>query len=64
LTNWRVTVLCAAVVVIRLLGRLIRVEKLFREDVFAAAALVQLLLRMAFVDPVLLRHTKMFPNCG
>lgn len=57
LTSWWITTLCAVIIVLRLLGRYIRVEKLFGEDKVAAAALLPLFLRMAFVHPVLLYGT-------
>ncbi|KAJ4289325.1 hypothetical protein N0V88_007076 [Collariella sp. IMI 366227] len=57
LTSWWITVFCAAVIVIRLLGRFVRVERLFREDIFAAAALIPLFMRMGFVHPILVSGT-------
>jgi hypothetical protein len=57
LTSWWITIFCAAVIVIRLLGRFVRVERLFREDLFAAAALIPLFMRMGFVHPILVFGT-------
>ncbi|KAL1839509.1 hypothetical protein VTJ49DRAFT_1447 [Mycothermus thermophilus] len=57
LTSWWITVMCAFVIVLRLVGRLIRVEKLFGEDKVAALVLLPLFARMAFIHPVLLLGT-------
>jgi bacteriorhodopsin len=57
LTSWWITLLCAVIILFRLLGRCVRVEKLFREDLYAAAALIPLFVRMAFVHPALLYGT-------
>jgi hypothetical protein len=57
LTSWWITTLCAVIIVLRLLGRCIRIERLFREDVYAAAALIPLFLRMGVVHPILLFGT-------
>ncbi|GAB1318006.1 hypothetical protein MFIFM68171_08216 [Madurella fahalii] len=57
LTSWWITTLCAVIIVLRLMGRYIRVEKLFGEDKVAAMVLLPLFLRMAFVHPVLLYGT-------
>ncbi|KAK3904937.1 hypothetical protein C8A05DRAFT_13248 [Staphylotrichum tortipilum] len=57
LTSWWITALCAVVIILRLVGRFIRVERLFREDVWAAAALLPLFMRMGFVHPILVHGT-------
>ncbi|KAK4119151.1 hypothetical protein N657DRAFT_650575 [Parathielavia appendiculata] len=57
LTSWWITAMCAVVIILRLMGRYIRVEMLFVEDRIAALALIPLLLRMAFVHPILLYGT-------
>jgi hypothetical protein len=57
LTSWWITAMCAVIIVLRLIGRYIRVEKLFGEDKTAAIVLIPLLARMAFVHPVLLYGT-------
>lgn len=49
--------MCVFIVLLRLIGRYVRVEALFAEDKVAAIALVPLLLRMAFVHPILLYGT-------
>ncbi|KAJ4291273.1 hypothetical protein N0V88_006275 [Collariella sp. IMI 366227] len=43
LTSWWITLLCGVIIVLRLVGRFVRVEKLFKEDWVAAAALIPLL---------------------
>lgn len=49
--------MCATVIILRLVGRFLRVERLFREDKIAALVLVPLVLRMALIHPVLLSGT-------
>ncbi|KAG7284848.1 hypothetical protein NEMBOFW57_009463 [Staphylotrichum longicolle] len=49
--------MCAMIIVLRLIGRYIRVETLFGEDKVAALALIPLFLRIAFVHPILLYGT-------
>ncbi|KAK4227265.1 hypothetical protein QBC38DRAFT_195059 [Podospora fimiseda] len=57
LTSWWITIFCAFVILLRLLGRFVRVEKLFKEDKVAAAVLIPLFLRMAIVHPALVFGT-------
>jgi hypothetical protein len=57
LTSWWITAMCAVIIILRLIGRYIRVETLFGEDKIAAVALIPLVLRMAFVHPILLYGT-------
>lgn len=57
LTSWWLTLLCAFIIVVRLLGRCLRVEELFGEDKAAALALIPLFARMALVHPILLYGT-------
>jgi hypothetical protein len=57
LVCWWMTSFCAVLIALRLIGRLIRTEKLFREDRTAALALVPLFLRMACVHVILLFGT-------
>ena len=57
LTSWWITAMCAMIIILRLIGRYIRVETLFCEDKVAALALIPLFLRMAFVHPILLYGT-------
>ncbi|KAK4247253.1 hypothetical protein C7999DRAFT_32335 [Corynascus novoguineensis] len=57
LISWWITAMCAVIILLRLVGRYIRVETLFFEDKIAAAALIPLFLRMALVHPVFLYGT-------
>lgn len=57
LVCWWITSFCAVLIALRVIGRLIRTEKLFREDRTAALALVPLFLRMACVHVVLVYGT-------
>jgi hypothetical protein len=57
LTSWWITAMCAVVIILRLIGRYIRVEQLFAEDKVAALVLIPLFLRMGFVHPILLFGT-------
>ena len=57
LTSWWITAMCATIIIIRLIGRYIRVGSLFGEDKVAALALIPLFARMAFVHPILLYGT-------
>jgi len=50
--------------VLRVTGRYIRTEKLFREDWLAFACLIPLLIRMAFVHLVLLYGTNNMQTDG
>ncbi|KAF7535003.1 hypothetical protein G7Z17_g13275 [Cylindrodendrum hubeiense] len=53
LVSWWITTFCAAIIVLRLSGRYIRVEKLLREDKIVAGALIPLVLRAVCVHFVL-----------
>ncbi|KAL2159796.1 hypothetical protein VTH06DRAFT_1929 [Thermothelomyces fergusii] len=53
LVCWWITMFCAVIITLRVIGRFIRTEKLFREDKIAALALVPLFLRMGVVHVVL-----------
>ncbi|KAL2177167.1 uncharacterized protein P884DRAFT_25351 [Thermothelomyces heterothallicus CBS 202.75] len=53
LVCWWITMFCAIIITLRVVGRFIRTEKLFREDKTAALALVPLFLRMGVVHVVL-----------
>ncbi|EJP64202.1 integral membrane protein Pth11-like, putative [Beauveria bassiana ARSEF 2860] len=54
LVSWWITLFCTCIILLRLAGRYIRVEKLFREDKIVALALVPLFLRIACAHVVLL----------
>lgn len=57
LVSWWITTFCTCIVLLRLAGRYIRVEKLFLEDQVCALALVPMYIRMACVHVVLLYGT-------
>lgn len=57
LVCWWIAAFCTTIILLRVAGRLIRVGKLFREDKVAAAAIIPLFLRTAFVHVVLLYGT-------
>ncbi|KAM3526290.1 hypothetical protein NHJ13051_003546 [Beauveria bassiana] len=57
LVSWWITLFCTCIILLRLAGRYIRVEKLFREDKIVALALVPLFLRIACAHVVLLWGT-------
>ncbi|KAJ4165278.1 hypothetical protein LMH87_006916 [Akanthomyces muscarius] len=53
LVSWWITLFCTCIILLRLAGRYIRVEKLFREDKIVALALVPLFLRIGCAHVVL-----------
>lgn len=57
LVAWWITAFCTCLILLRLAGRYIRVEKLFLEDKIVALALLPLYLRIACVHVVLLYGT-------
>jgi hypothetical protein len=57
LVCWWITIFCATFILLRVTGRLVRVERLFREDTISAAALFPLFVRMGLVHVVLLYGT-------
>lgn len=57
LVSWWITLFCTCLILLRLAGRYIRVESLFREDKITALALLPLYLRIACIHVVLLYGT-------
>lgn len=57
LVCWWITNFCAVIIALRVIGRFIRTEKLFREDKTAALALVPLFLRMGCLHVILIYGT-------
>lgn len=57
LVSWWITTFCTCLILLRLAGRYIRVERLFIEDKLSALALVPLYIRIACVHIVLLYGT-------
>ncbi|KAK3386177.1 hypothetical protein B0H63DRAFT_510773 [Podospora didyma] len=57
LVSWWITAICAFILLLRMGGRYVRVEKLFAEDKIAALALIPLFLRAGFVHLILVYGT-------
>ncbi|KAK1781440.1 hypothetical protein QBC45DRAFT_449237 [Copromyces sp. CBS 386.78] len=57
LVSWWLTLFCTAVIILRVIGRYVRMEKLFLEDKIAALALIPMYLRIACVHVVLVYGT-------
>ena len=53
LVCWWITLFCATIILLRVAGRFIRSERLFREDKTAALAIIPLFLRMGCVHLIL-----------
>ncbi|KAL4876304.1 hypothetical protein BJY04DRAFT_223241 [Aspergillus karnatakaensis] len=57
LVSWWATGVSLAIIVTRVCGRYVRIERLFREDMIMMASILPLLARMAFVHVVLIYGT-------
>lgn len=57
LVSWWATGVSLAIIVTRVCGRYVRIERLFREDKIMMASIIPLLARMAFVHVILLFGT-------
>ncbi|KAF3350792.1 hypothetical protein HYQ45_010644 [Verticillium longisporum] len=57
LVCWWITIFCTVMIVLRVVGRFIRTEKLFREDKVVSLALIPMYLRMGCVHFILLYGT-------
>ncbi|KAI1763741.1 hypothetical protein GGR53DRAFT_531273 [Hypoxylon sp. FL1150] len=57
LVCWWITLFCTTIILLRVVGRFIRTEKLFREDKMAAMAIIPLYLRMGCVHVILVYGT-------
>lgn len=57
LVCWWITLFCTSVILIRMLGRFIRSEKLFKEDKTAGYAIIPLFMRMGCVHFILIWGT-------
>lgn len=57
LVSWWCTGFAFAIIVVRLAGRYVRAEKLFREDKIIAWSIIPLLVRMAMVHMILIWGT-------
>ncbi|KAI0161614.1 hypothetical protein GGR52DRAFT_130901 [Hypoxylon sp. FL1284] len=57
LVCWWITLFCTTIILLRVVGRFIRSEKLFREDKMAALSIIPLYLRMGCVHVILVYGT-------
>ncbi|KAK4231255.1 hypothetical protein QBC38DRAFT_440026 [Podospora fimiseda] len=57
LVCWWITMFCAVIILLRVAGRFVRTERLFREDKMAALALIPLFARMGCVHIILIYGT-------
>lgn len=57
LFSWWCTIFSMTIILVRICGRYIRTEKLFREDKIMAGSLIPLFIRMAFIHVVLIYGT-------
>ncbi|KAK3988538.1 hypothetical protein QBC44DRAFT_343206 [Cladorrhinum sp. PSN332] len=57
LVCWWITMFCAVIILLRVSGRFVRTERLFREDKMAALALIPLFARMGCVHVILIYGT-------
>ncbi|KAM0328233.1 hypothetical protein ACHAQA_005642 [Verticillium albo-atrum] len=57
LVCWWITIFCTVIILLRVVGRFIRTEKLFREDKVVSLALIPMYLRMGCVHYILLYGT-------
>ncbi|KAI1095922.1 hypothetical protein F5B19DRAFT_272818 [Rostrohypoxylon terebratum] len=57
LVCWWITLFCTTIILLRIVGRFVRSEKLFREDKVAALAIIPLYLRMGCVHVILIYGT-------
>ncbi|KAK3348407.1 hypothetical protein B0H65DRAFT_174866 [Neurospora tetraspora] len=57
LVSWWLTLFCTVVIILRVLGRYVRMEKLFLEDKIAALSLIPMYIRIACVHVVLVYGT-------
>ena len=57
LVCWWITLFCTIIILLRVGGRFVRSERLFREDRVAALALIPLYLRMGCVHVILIYGT-------
>lgn len=57
LVCWWITLFCTTVILLRIVGRFVRSEKLYREDKIAALAIIPLFLRMGCVHVILIYGT-------
>lgn len=64
LVSWWCTLFSLVIILFRLAGRIIRTERLFREDKIMALAIIPLLIRMGFVHVILIWGTNNVVTIG
>ncbi|RJE20357.1 integral membrane protein [Aspergillus sclerotialis] len=64
LISWWATIFSLVIIIIRVCGRYIRIERFFTEDLVMMASVIPLLIRMALVHVVLLWGTNNTKNAG
>lgn len=64
LTSWWCTGFSLVIILVRVIGRYVRTERLFREDKIMLASIVPLLIRMAFAHVVLIWGTNNTKTAG
>lgn len=57
IVSWWCTIFSLVIILIRVMGRWIRTEKLFKEDTVMLGSIIPLMVRMAFIHPVLIWGT-------
>lgn len=57
LVCWWTTIFSSVIIIVRIMGRFVRTERLFREDKTAAIALIPMFLRMGCVHYILVHGT-------
>lgn len=64
LISWWATIFSLVIIIVRVCGRYIRIERFFPEDLVMMASVIPLLIRMAFVHVVLLWGTNNTKTAG
>lgn len=64
LMSWWATGFSLVIILVRVCGRFVRLERFFPEDLVMMASIVPLLIRMAFVHPVLIWGTNNTRTAG
>lgn len=64
IVSWWCTIFSLIIILIRVMGRWVRTEQLFREDKVMLWSIVPLMIRMAFIHPVLLWGTNNVVTSG
>ena len=64
LMSWWATAFAIVIILTRIFGRYVRVERLFRDDKMMAASIIPLLIRMAFAHVILVWGTNNTKTAG